>query len=127
MRAFTSAVLAIALAGLVPTAVRAQDRVEVRLDARVVIPEFLIVKVASHTPTGEGTGRVELHVSANTNWDLSVSTSSADVDYRIVSSPAARTTQGAAVSQQKVIVEYSRRGNRAAAAAPSFEYAMTAR
>lgn len=129
MRNFIRTGLIVALVALAPTALRAQATAEVRVAARMVMPQFLILNVVSDAATVDGAGRVELKVTANLNWTVSVTATDAGVEYQVVSAAGGKTAQGGPGNNHKVVVEYRHSGGTTASDATKapLEYVIAAR
>jgi len=131
MRTFLKTLLIVVAAASAPAALHGQSSAVTRVDARLNMPEFLLLHVVDHAVTAEGAGRVELKVTANRNWTVSVNTKSPNVDYKVVGDTVGKTAHGAAGNNHKVVVEYEYRGRRPAdrgtrSEAP-LEYVISAR
>jgi hypothetical protein len=127
MRALLRALLILTVI-VVPRTARAQERAEFAIDARLTIPELLLVDVVDHIVTSASRGRVELSVSANTSWTLTVSAKSPDVECQLVGQNSGRIAQGKAGNGHRVIVEYEYRSPRPNDSPPvPVEYVLAAR
>lgn len=103
-------VIALSTLAFAPAHLHGQDLVSARVDARLEMPQFLLVDVIEHVATSQRAGRLVLAIRANQTWNLTLRARNPDVVYRIVPDSVSDPLQGPPGSHRRVVVEYTWRG-----------------